>query len=259
MKTVLFLRKRASSEDNYEKLFKNKGFNTLFIPILTCSYINQKCLRNILEKSPYIMYSGLIFTSRNAIVSFKESLIGIDKQEYEKISNMRVYTVGSACYKELISLGFSNIYGKESGNAENLSKFIISYHKKEEPILFITGERRIGILEKKLPLSGINLKEIVVYKMEERIEFEKEFNKVIYDEELNLEWIVFFSPYGSDIVMKYVKNEDLLKFKIATIGSTTWRHLNDKWNIKTSVVSEYPEAGSLLEGILDYEKEKNEY
>ncbi|EMR08403.1 hypothetical protein PNEG_03240 [Pneumocystis murina B123] len=254
MKTILFLRKRSTSEDNYESVFKEYNFYTIFIPVLTCSYINQEHLIHVLKNCPYTMYSGLIFTSRNAILAFRESLMSIDKQEHKKILCMTVYIVGPACYKEAISLGFFEVYGKESGNAENLSNFIISYHKDKNPILFLTGERRIDTLKEKLSSSSIILKELVIYKMNETIEFENDFNKAIYNKSLNVEWIVFFSPYGSDIVMKYMKNEDLSKFKIATIGFTTLRYLNDKWNIKTNVVSQCPEARSLLKGILDYER-----
>ncbi|QSL64463.1 hypothetical protein MERGE_001764 [Pneumocystis wakefieldiae] len=244
----------ASPGDNYEQTFKRYNFYTIFLPVLTCSYINQDDLIQLLQSSPYNTYSGLIFTSRNAILAFRESILSIDKEEYQKILSMTVYTVGPSCHREAISLGFSEVYGKESGNAEDLSNFIISYHKNKNPVLFLGGERRMDTLRKRLSSSCITLRELAIYKMNEVIGFENNFSKIIYNKGLNIDWIVFFSPYGSDIVMKYIKNEDLSKFKIATIGFTTSRHLNDKWNIKTNVMSQSPQAISLLKGILDYEE-----
>ncbi|KAG4300868.1 hypothetical protein PCK1_002945 [Pneumocystis canis] len=241
--------------DHYEEIFNNSGFFTIFLPVLKCSFIHQESLKNLLKNRPYMTFSALLFTSQNAVCAFKESLMCIDKHEFKQILHMTVYTVGPATYHTLQSLGFHKIYGKESGNAEMLLNFILSFHIDKKPILFLTGEKRINILEKKLLLSGIFLKVFIVYKTEESNDFKHLFNEIINNQTLNIHWIVFFSPYGSNIVMKYIPTTYLSRFKIATIGPTTLQHLNSKWNIKAKVITQHPEPNSLLEAIMNYEKD----
>ncbi|KAG5438367.1 hypothetical protein PCANB_002855 [Pneumocystis canis] len=255
MKTILFFKKKANFEDHYERIFKNSGFFTIFLPVLKCSFINQEELKKILKNQLYNTFSALIFTSQNAVYALKESFTYIEKHELKQILHITVYTVGPATYNAVKSLGFHKIYGKESGNAEMLLNFILSYHTDKKPILFLTGEKRINILEKQLLLSGIFLKELIVYKMEESTEFKYLFNEIINNKTSHIHWIVFFSPYGSNIVMKYTHASYLSRFKIATIGPTTLNHLNNKWNIKAQVITQHPDANSLLEAIMNYEKD----
>ncbi|CCJ29197.1 unnamed protein product, partial [Pneumocystis jirovecii] len=250
MKTVIFLKKKTISDDNYKNLFEKSGFYTIFIPILKCNFVNLEKLEHLLKNCPYTIFSAFVFTSQNSICAFKE----LDKQELEHIFNMTVYTVGPATFNAAKALGFHKVFGKETGNAELLIDFIISCHTDKNPILFLAGYRRINQLEKKMLSSGIILKELVIYKMEESKKFKRLFNEVINDQTLNIDWIVFFSPYGSDIVMKYTQISVISRFKIAAIGPTTLKHLNDKWNIKTKVMAQHPEANSLLKAIMNYEK-----
>ncbi|KAG4305984.1 hypothetical protein PORY_000894 [Pneumocystis oryctolagi] len=256
MKTVIFLKKKTNSSDNYERIFKDYGFYTVFIPVLTCTFVNQERLKSLLKNNPCTMFSAFIFTSKNSVYAFKEGCIHMNKQELEQIfNNITVYTVGPATFKEVKRLGFHKVFGKETGCAKILADFIISDHIDKRPILFLSGYRRMNDLEKKLSSSGIVLEELVVYKTEESEEFGHLFNEIINDQTLNINWIIFFSPYASNIVMKYIQMSAILQFKIATIGFTTLTYLNDKWNIKVNVTAQYPDANSLLKAIMNYEKD----
>ncbi|KAG5518125.1 hypothetical protein PMAC_003311 [Pneumocystis sp. 'macacae'] len=259
MKTVIFFKKKSISNDNYEKLFKNSGFYPIFIPILKCIFINQEKLGHLLKSCPYTIFSAFIFTSENSVCAFKEVSACIDKDELKQIFNITVYVVGPATFDAVKALGFNKVFGKETGNIELLVDFIISFHTDKNPILFLAGYRRMDKFEKKMISSGIIFKELVVYKMEESTKFKLLFNNVINNQMLNIDWIVFFSPYGSDILMKYTKASIISRFKIAAIGPTTSKHLNDKWNIKTKVIAQHPEASSLLDAIMNYKKKSFKY
>ena len=113
-------------EDSKELIFRFKslGHNVSHLPVINIKKIDIK-------KISYTDYTGIIFTSSNA-VRFLETK-NIDKTIY-------CFCVGSATESYALKKGFQNVYAAE-GNVENLKEIISQYFNKNSgKLLYVSGE-----------------------------------------------------------------------------------------------------------------------
>lgn len=103
------------------KFLEEKGYKVVCTPFLKVVFHDK--LLNDLEH-----YSGLIFTSRNAVRSFCHN---------EKNRLLPVYTVGDATQDLALELGFKDVQSA-SGSVRDL-KAILPSHKADNPLLYICG------------------------------------------------------------------------------------------------------------------------
>ncbi|CAG8457501.1 15844_t:CDS:2 [Funneliformis mosseae] len=150
----------------------------------------------------------------------------------------------------------------ESGNSESLADYIIKYFNstRGKELLFLVGDKRREELPNKLSKSGILLKELRIYETKPNSSFSTELDKIseyLVERKKTINWIIFFSPSGVDNSLELLKVnllKDWDKIKIASIGKTTSKYLENIKNIKVNITSPKPEAESLAESIHEYNK-----
>lgn len=243
--------------DPYAELFSDNGHLTTFVPLLkhgpvsiaqTASYL---CSREFLEAKVFII------TSQRAVEVFHKCLEQISQRDAQTAAAIRSkigYTVGPATERILRENGFSDVRGgSQAGNGSKLADIILDdMTDLDDLVVFFTGEIRKDIIPVKLKTRGVNLKEQVIYKTEPRAGILENFTTCC---EEGVDWIVFFSPQGTEDIVAYLKNvPSFATTKIASIGPTTEQYLHEK-GIPTNVVAEKPTASALLEGILQLRDE----
>lgn len=147
-----------------------------------------------------------------------------------------IYTVGPATSRSLSSLVNSHlphatIHGADTGNGENLARFILKHYKnlpnvkdeegKNLPLLFLVGEQRRDVIPRMLMSSEladgerIGVKEVVVYETCVMESFERDFSRLVESYKAGdtgdngddgggdeVMWVVVFSPTGCDAMLR---------------------------------------------------------
>ena len=167
---------------------------------------------NPVKISPFELKNySLIFTSAKGVSAFFKNGFVPNK----------IYCVGEKTKKELRKNGFGTF--KVLRNAEELSKFIVTYCQHEK-FLHFCGNIALDVLDRNLPLQNISYKKITVYNTEE-------INPVITEK---YHAAVFFSPSG---VRSFANRNSFEDMKLISIGETTARELR-KHTAQPVLVSE---------------------
>lgn len=189
-----------------------------------------------------------IITSQRAVEVFHECLATIVKRDPALASIIRGktgYTVGPATEQVLRENGFTDVRGgRDAGNGSKLAEIILKERTVSEPIVFFTGEIRKDVIPVKLKAEGVPISEVVIYKTEPR---EQIFESYLSRASEAHDWLVFFSPQGTEEIVAYLQ-QNLLLAKIASIGPTTEAYLIEQ-GLRPDVVAALPTAASLYEAI----------
>ncbi|CCH59189.1 hypothetical protein TBLA_0B03480 [Henningerozyma blattae CBS 6284] len=248
-------RESNSKDDDYYKIFDKYGYYPNFLPVIThTNIINQ--IVPVLNDSDYLdELPFIIVTSQRALTFLNEKDLNnqYPSQNFEKLLNKPVYTVGPATAKCLRNLKFKDIRGTETGNAEALAKLIISeldqYDLTQKP-LFLTGEKHKDTITKALKTKfNISVEEIVTYKTISLDDSLLRFKSVFKPNS----WIILFSPQGTKDILKYLNDHKLNSspFHLAAIGPYTREYLISN-DLKPDVVSPHPDPISLVNSILTF-------
>lgn len=120
---LLKSQKGDNQNDKYENCLVENGFSVKQCKTLIFNFINLDCLEVKLS-CPH-QYEGIIFSSPRCVqavnLAAKKRQQDILKQWQSKDN----FGVGEATYKEAIETLQLNCRGKETGNAMNLSQFIL--------------------------------------------------------------------------------------------------------------------------------------
>lgn len=253
--SVLFLKNRTVPRDLYEEVFTEYGFLTQFIPLLDHIHAESSFITSYLTSDEFIKETdALIITSQRAVEALSDAMEKISQEQRSRILSKKAFTVGPATQKVLEALGFTKLGGGDNaGNGAILSEIILKDLEPHQKVTFFTGETRRDIIPRKLLSKGYNLKEVVIYRTVEKPQIVERFTQAF--NQLHPEWIIFFSPQGTQDIVEFLKVSPLRDaFKIASIGPTTETYLLDN-GIKPNLVSEKPEASSLLMGIKSFSVE----
>lgn len=258
---ILLLKNATVPLDPYEETFKENGFNPVFLPLLNHEHYDRDATIEFLTSEEFLKSIPVfIITSQRAVEMFDDCLSLIsDETTLNKIFNKVAYTVGPATSEVLQNLGFKDIRGGvNAGNGLKLSELVKQEVTLDQRIVFFTGVIRKDIIPKALLTANYNLIEKVIYKTELRLDIIDNFNKLwetIQDhikDSNNTQWIMFFSPQGTELIVEHIKSIKLpSNIKIASIGPTTEEYLNNN-NITSHVIAEKPHAKSLIKNILEF-------
>ncbi|KAL4977452.1 tetrapyrrole biosynthesis, uroporphyrinogen III synthase [Aspergillus desertorum] len=295
LRHILFLKTKSSPHDGYDEFFSPLTKPT-FIPVLSHNFHiqNLSSIKNLIENGslapgPDRRYGGLIFTSQRAVEAFAETLGGVEESLLIPSSrNLLLYTVGPATARSLTILRdkylpHATIHGAETGNGENLARFILEHynalferdgqHIQKKPLLFLVGEARRDIIPKTLmsgitdPERRIGVEEVVVYETGVVERFEGDFERVLRDcytddADAGVIWVVVFSPTGCDAMVRVLRREGeriwggdgygrgaRRRVFVATIGPTTRDHLVKTCGFEPDVCAAKPSPEGLGAGI----------
>lgn len=208
----------------------------------------------------------------------------------ESISkNIPLYTVGPATARSLSYLRdkylpSATIHGAETGNGENLARYILehynSIYKPEKQVmdgrdvrkpglLFLVGEQRRDVIPRMLMDAGlpfserIGVDEVVVYETGEMGSFEGEFAGIVerFGGGGGVLWVVVFSPSGCEGMLRVLglgpfdrgdgagNGTRKRRVFVATIGPTTRDYLRERFGFEAHVCAERPSPEGVGEGI----------
>ncbi|KAI9932726.1 hypothetical protein ASPWEDRAFT_22493 [Aspergillus wentii DTO 134E9] len=294
---ILLLKTKSSPHDGYEEFFSARGYNPTFIPVLE-HHFNEANLQTVkqlfqsgdLNEGPGRKYGGLIFTSQRAVEGFANLLnseIGVPIAS-EASKSLILYTVGPATSRSLTTLQqthlpHATIHGSDTGNGENLARFILSHYNgihnssspqtAKPPLLFLVGEQRRDIIPKMLtaetlpPAERIGVDERIVYETGVMGSFEGDFEAAVAAggdylgvDEGRVMWVVVFSPTGCDAMLRVlgllgggkVLGGEGRRVFVATIGPTTRDHLRGKYGFEPDVCAEKPSQEGVGRGIEEF-------
>ena len=205
-------------EDCYEMILKFKalGHKVSHFPTLNIEKINY-------EKINYSEYSGIIFTSANAIKFLDHA--GISK----KIS---CFCVGKMTEKKARSIGFQNTISAE-GNVSNLKELILQNQDLiDRKLLYVSGETISVDLDQLLLKEGLKVKRIVNYRTSYNQKFDENFIKEL---KFNIPDIVYIYSQNSALsflnFVKLIQSENLwMNTNLMCIGEKASQILNEiKW------------------------------
>ncbi|CAG8600960.1 5023_t:CDS:2, partial [Funneliformis caledonium] len=213
-------------------------------------------------------HAGVIVTSQRAVeglkVAWEQVLSSGERIDVlEEWKTLPYFVVGRSTAKAVKEMFEIDPLGAdESGNSESLADYIIKYFNstRGKELLFLVGDKRREELPNKLSKSGILLKELRIYETKPNSSFSTELDKIseyLVERKKTINWIIFFSPSGVDNSLELLKVnllKDWDKIKIASIGKTTSKYLENIKNIKVNITSPKPEAESLAESIHEYNK-----
>lgn len=264
-KNILLLKNKTVPKDPYEEIFKQHNHNVVFLPLLKHSHMNHSTIINFITSNEFLYnYRAFIITSQRCIESLDVIIRKLKNEEFSELDlilNKPSYTVGPATYDVLSKLGFTDIRGgEEAGNGSILSDMIIhdelfNCEDEEKKVLFLTGEIRKDIIPRKLKSQNFQFKELVSYRTEpldDIVDRYLEINQNFFTmnkENGNENWIIFFSPQGTEKIVTHIKENKECNLKIGSIGPTTEEYLLGN-GLKPRVVSKKPNASSLLESIM---------
>lgn len=247
--------------DPYEVKFKETGFNPEFLPLLVHEHYDRRATIDFLLSEEFLdRIPVLIITSQRAVEMFDDCLSEIsDEAILNRIFTKIAYTVGPATYQVLQKLGFKDIRGgSNAGNGFKLSELVKQEISRDQRIVFFTGVIRKDIIPKALLEANYDLIEKVIYKTESRDDILQNFDmlwqtiKLHTSDPNNVQWIMFFSPQGTESIVNHIKSIELPpNIKIASIGPTTEEYLNNN-SITSDVVASKPQAESIIKNILQF-------
>lgn len=225
MKSVILFKSESEGPDKFLKVLENTEFDGRSIPCLSFCFKNLGKLEDHLKSSSN--YEGLIFTSPRAVKAVHE----VKKSNPEILNGWNTkenFSVGEATNSLAIELLNLETSGRDTGNAQNLSKMIIEKFKNKSSIKFLcpSGNLRLGILEKNLNEVSISIEYVEVYETIEHPELATSIGNLNME---NVEFFVFFSPSGVDFSLPHLheKGINLQNLKIIAIGPSTRKSLTE--------------------------------
>lgn len=229
---IVLLRHGAGPDDRYVQAFAERGITASCVPVLAFQFPNQPALRERLSVPD--RYAGLIATSPRAVRAVAEARDAVES--WAAWTTKPAYAVGPKTAATLRGLGIDP-QGEQTGSAGALSAVI---EKKENPYLFVCGNRRREVLPEALREAGISFEELMVYKTILRTDLEIPVPR-------KGDWLVFFSPSGVEAISTYAP-EQMKPYRLATIGPTTAESLRTRGQ-KPEAVAHAPSPEALVAAI----------
>ncbi len=228
----IILFRQSHSDDEYEAVFQQAGWQVKSIPVLTFQYKNEDELRTRMQEA-----GGLIITSPRA-GNLAGKILKDDLTLRQMWENRPIVSIGRRSAEKLVDAGIAPLIAANATGG-GLAAEVIQI-STGSPWLFVCGNLRRDELPDRLDEAGVPFEELEVY-------------ETLMREDLSLElfeqpdWVVFFSPSG----LETVKPQWPLIWKdvkMAAIGSTTATAIqNAGWPV--SAISEKPTPESLLNAV----------
>lgn len=247
---VLLLKNKTAQLDKYDVTFSSNGYETFFIPLIAHTHVPTELLDLINDEDYLGRLQNIVVSSQRTVECLSESVIPrLDSATAEVLLNKTVYAVGPATEEFLTRIGFRNVKGGEDAGtgsilADLITDDLLQQDKettRHHEVLSLVGEIRRDIIPKKLSSKGFKVREVVMYKTVSLKDNLERFQKVVSSHC----WVVLFSPQGTEDILLDLKNNPDRSVRIASIGPTTEKFLNDN-GIQPQVVSPKPNAENLL-------------
>ena len=196
--------------------FKSLGHIVSHIPLLSVEKIEYEIL-------DYSKYSGIIFTSSNAIKFL--NCENLNKHIF-------CFCVGNATEREAKSAGFQKIFSA-NGNVNNLKEIIIQNFKPSDgKLLYVSGETISLELDKDLVSNNYNIHRLINYKTNHVENFNETLINQLKKQMPDIVYI--YSENSAKSFLKFINNYNLknlwMNTSLMCLGEKTSSVLNEiKW------------------------------
>jgi hydroxymethylbilane synthase len=193
-------------------------------------------------------YDWLFFTSRNGVAHFFRQLIDLTGSS-ELPASLKVAVVGVKTASELEYYGYSPAFtGISHGSAEMAAEFCSTHHPKNKKILLALGNLADDTLKTILGAHN-QVDRIDVYETCEPKSVDNALIQRIKDGQYDL--ILFTSPSTFHHFSSFVDSSVLKSLKIASIGTTTSRAIQEA-GLTPLLTAAMSNAEGLTEAIVKY-------
>ncbi|KXK54044.1 MAG: uroporphyrinogen-III synthase [Chlorobi bacterium OLB5] len=235
----------AEDAAEFSALLGKYGAEVITAPLIEIHPVKDfsqldNCLDKITE------YSGIIFTSSNAVRYFFERV----KQKKINIS-IKLYAVGSKTKEFIERSGYKVFTFPENYNSASLAEVLKADTHVNSKFLFPAGNIGMKTILKELP----EVEEIVVYETRKPMK-----NQLLQNAEIMLasgliDCIAFFSPSAVTNFAELFPGYRNFRTEYAVIGKTTERRLQ-LLGLKADIISDNAEAERLGEAINKFYNEQ---
>ncbi|XP_046489216.1 uroporphyrinogen-III synthase [Neodiprion pinetum] len=241
-------------EKDYVTVLESAGFSCTQLPVLRFEFINLKKLRALLVQNSY---SGLILTSPRSAEAVKLSLeqgeAWLESIFSHIWKNLPIYCIGPTTERVARNiLGLQRYCGSESGNAEELAKFIInemqsaSDNPEARPLLYPCSAIARDTMSTTLEAGGITMQKLPVYKTLPSKTLQTDLNDILSNS--LPEYVVFFSPsavrYVTNVIKRNRSEKLIEQMKFVAIGPVTEKALVEA-GLKVYATSRQPDPIAL--------------
>ena len=220
--------------DPYLRAFDDAGLAAVCEPVLRFLFPNQEALRRCLHRGGD--YAALVATSPRVGRALHQAFRS-EPPLRTQWRGRRAYVVGPKTGRWLRKLGLE-VRGEETGTAAALVEQIVG-EAPEEPLLFLSGNRRRDTLPTGLRDAGVVFEEQVVYETHTR-------STLDLPAPSGERWLVVFSPSGLEALS--AADVPVASYRLAAIGPTTAGALRDAGHAVAAVADE-PAPDALVRAI----------
>ncbi|XP_063990652.1 uroporphyrinogen-III synthase [Diachasmimorpha longicaudata] len=232
-------------QDAYIEVFEGAGYNCQILSTLTFSFVNSQRLRDCLDTPQ--LYSGLIFTSQRSVEAIKHCTSNNPLKDSWK--DLPTYCVGPTTENlAKNTLDLPNCMGSQSGNAQELVKFIISRHKnRDRHLLYPCSSIARETVQQLLEEAQIPIEKIIAYETLPSESLENDLLNIIKESQI----VVFFSPSNVKNVMSIAEKNNLTsRIKPVAIGPVTAEAIRER-GLRICATAAKPDPQAVLKSIQD--------
>ena len=195
-------------------------------------------------------FDWIFFTSKNGVANFFKQLIDI-KGDTELGETVKKAVIGSKTAAELEYYGYAADFISEGNTSEEmLEQFYHMYHPKNQKILLALGNLSDNTLMNRLKTEN-EVRRVNVYQTVRPQTADKAILESIQKDAYDL--LVATSPSTFQNLCYFLENNTIKKLKMASIGSTTTKAIQDA-GIEPLITAKTSNVEGLCEAIIDYFK-----
>lgn len=247
VKKILVSQPKPSSEKSpYFDIAAKRGVEMVFRPFIKVEGLSSREFRQ--QKINITDFSAVIFTARTAIDHF-----------FRLCEEMRIAipdTMKYFCTTESIALYLQKyiVYRKRKIFHGNTGKFedllpSLTKHNKDNFLYIVSDVHKNDANADILDRAKVNYTKAVMYRTVS--------NDFTPEEKFDYDMLVFFSPAGIDSLLKNFPNFEQGDIKIATLGATTAKAVEDA-GLRLDIQAPTPKTPSITTAIDLYLKENQE-
>ncbi|KAF7316902.1 Uroporphyrinogen-III synthase [Mycena chlorophos] len=266
---ILLLR-APDSPDRYESTFSSAGYYATSVPVLETVFTGVDALVDILKDGQ--PFSGVVITSGRGCDAWKNAVALLEASSTQERAwrTTPFYVVGQSSASRLNEIHSSypdspyapqDIRGESTGTSEQLANFILTdlSPPPSRPLLYLTGDKNRDRLPEILRVGGLALLPIQVYETQGSSTFSRDLKAVLETNQNSSPWwIVFFAPSAAKFVLPFLQEHfdmatqprgSLRTARVAAIGPTTSKFLEQELHVSVDAVSAKPTPANLLDAI----------
>ena len=226
------------SDPRYDKVLSDNNIQITNLPVLQTTVLN---LDHSCDNSP-AKHDGIIISSKHGAKFLIKNKIDI--------SGKSLAIVGPATAKIVRKYAdqFDDVTLVWEDNASLLSQTILSSFPRSHSWIFYCGNKALDILPSILSEHGVRLKQLVVYTVDKRPEFDKDLS--LLDVGV-FQAVVFFSPSGVDYTGEFLRDKLSEGCVLVAFGKSTAAALSQCFsNVFVIRICEHPTPSGVLDVLM---------